>query len=147
VKLHYVSRIKTAATFHMQNHPVILFDGVCNFCNGAINFVIRQDKKGQFKFAPLQSATAQQLLPHEDLKKFYSFILIEGSAVFKKSDAALKVLNGLPWYWKWTQVFWVVPRYIRNAIYGVIARNRYTWFGKKEQCMIPTPEIRDRFIS
>jgi len=132
----------------MQGNPVILFDGVCNFCNGAINFVIKQDKKAHFQFASLQSTCADQLLkPHGVLKKFDSFVLIENNQVFQKSAAALKVMQRLPWYWQWTQVFWTVPKFIRDAVYDVIAKNRYRWFGKKDQCMIPTPEMRSRFLA
>jgi predicted DCC family thiol-disulfide oxidoreductase YuxK len=80
------------------------------------------------------------------VKDFESFILIDKGKVFKKSAASLKVMNNLSWYWKASQIFWIVPGFIRNAIYDVIARNRYKWFGKKDTCMIPTPEIRDRFL-
>jgi predicted DCC family thiol-disulfide oxidoreductase YuxK len=131
----------------MQAKPVILFDGVCNFCNGAINFVIRQDSENLFRFASLQSASAERLLQeHGDLKKFDSFVLIENGQLFQKSIAALKVLNKLPWYWKWTQLFWIVPRPVRDAVYDIIAKNRYRWFGKKEQCMVPTAESKNRFL-
>ena len=129
-------------------HPVILFDGICNFCNGAVNFIIKQDKKGTFKFAPLQSIQGQQLLQGHNLpaNSFNSFILIEKGKVYQKSTAALKLYNHLPWYWKWTQLFWIVPQFLRDAVYTLIANNRYKWFGKKDQCMIPTPAIRSRFL-
>jgi predicted DCC family thiol-disulfide oxidoreductase YuxK len=146
MKLQFVSRIKAAAPFPMHNHSVILFDGVCNFCNGTVNFLIRQDKKGRFKFAPLQSAVAQQLLPHEHFKKLGSVVFLEENHLSQKSTAVLKVLNRLPWYWKWTQVFWIVPRLVRDAVYDVIAANRYKWFGEKDTCMIPTPEVKSRFL-
>lgn len=132
----------------MEPHPIILFDGVCNFCNGAINFILRQDKKGVFRFAPLQSEKGQQLLRQFDLPQtsFDSFILIDEGKVYKSSTAGLRLYNKLPWYWKWTQLFWVVPRLVRDAFYDTIARNRYRWFGKKDQCMVPTPEIKSRFL-
>lgn len=132
-----------------MNHPVILFDGVCNFCDGAVNFVLRQDKKDVFRFAPLQSEAGQQLLQQYGLSKadFDSFVLIDEGKVYKKSDASLRVMNRLPWYWKEVQLFRIVPRFLRDAIYDFIARNRYQWFGKKEQCMIPTPQMRARFLS
>lgn len=132
----------------MEPHPIILFDGVCNFCNGAINFILRQDKKGVFRFAPLQSEKGQQLLRQFDLPQtsFDSFILIDEGKVYKSSTAGLRLYNKLPWYWKWTQLFWVVPRLVRDAVYDIIARNRYRWFGKKDQCMVPTPEIKSRFL-
>lgn len=128
--------------------PVILFDGVCNFCNGTVNFILRQDKKGVFRFAPLQSEAGQKLLHQYHLPKenFDSFLLIEKGKVYKSSTAGLKLYNKLPWYWKWTQIFWIVPKFIRDGVYDFIARNRYKWFGKKEECMVPTPEVRNRFL-
>ena len=132
----------------MEQHPIILFDGVCNFCNGAINFILRQDKQGVFRFAPLQSAKGQELLRQFDLpqQSFDSFILLDEGKVYKSSSAGLRLYNKLPWYWKWTQVFWIVPQFVRDAVYDAIARNRYRWFGKKDQCMVPTPEIKSRFL-
>jgi predicted DCC family thiol-disulfide oxidoreductase YuxK len=132
----------------VSDQPVILFDGVCNFCNGAINFIIRQDRKGVFRFAALQSPAGQQLLQQYGLPthSFDSFILIEKGKVFMSSTAGLKLYSRLPWYWKWTQAFWIVPRSIRDAVYNLIARNRYKWFGRKEQCMVPGPELRSRFL-
>ena len=130
------------------DNPVILFDGVCNFCNGAINFVLKQDKKEIFRFAPLQSEAGKKFLQQYNLstKEFDSFVLIDNGKVYKKSAASLRVMNKLPWYWKEAQILWIVPGFIRNAIYDFIATNRYKWFGKKEQCMIPTPEMRSRFV-
>ncbi len=132
----------------MSQHPVILFDGVCNFCNASVNFIIRQDKRKAFRFAALQSVAGQQLLQHYQLPSsdFGSFILIDNGKVYQKSAAGLRVYRQLSWYWQWTQLFWIVPAFIRNAVYDVIARNRYQWFGKKESCMIPTPEVRNRFL-
>jgi predicted DCC family thiol-disulfide oxidoreductase YuxK len=133
----------------VKDHPVILFDGVCNFCNGAINFVIKQDKKDIFRFAPLQSEAGQRLLQQYQLPKenFPSFVLIEDGKVYKKSTAALKVLSRLPWYWKELQVLRIVPTFLRNAIYDFIARNRYKWFGKREQCRLSTPAVKKRFLN
>lgn len=132
----------------MNEHPVILFDGVCNFCNGAINFVLKHDKKGIFRFAPLQSEAGQKLLQqyHLSTNDFESFILIDDGKVYKKSSASLRVLNKLPWYWKEIQIFKIIPRIFRDAIYDFIAKHRYKWFGKKEQCMVPTPEMKGRFL-
>ncbi len=131
-----------------MNHPIILFDGVCNFCNASINFIIKQDKHKVFRFAALQSEAGQQLLKHHNLPTtgFESFVLIDDGKVYMKSSAGLKVYGKLRWYWKWTQAFWLAPKFIRNAVYGWIARNRYKWFGKKEACMVPTPEVRSRFL-
>jgi len=132
----------------VNENPIILFDGVCNFCNGAINFVLKQDKKGVFHFAPLQSEAAQKLLRQYNLstKDFDSFVLIDNGKVYKKSSASLRVMNKLPWYWKEVQLFRIVPTIFRDTIYDFIAKNRYKWFGKKEQCMVPTPEMRSRFL-
>jgi predicted DCC family thiol-disulfide oxidoreductase YuxK len=132
----------------MEERPIILFDGVCNFCNGSINFLIRQDKKDVFRFAPLQSQTGQKLLAQYQIQKkgFESFVLLQDGKAYQKSTAALKVLKQLPWYWKALKVFWIVPAFLRNSIYDFIARNRYKWFGKKETCMIPTRAVRNRFL-
>jgi len=129
-------------------HPIILFDGVCNFCNTSINFIIRQDKKKVFRFAALQSGAGKEFLEKYNLPKDYleSFILIDKGKVYKSSTAGLRMYNKLPWYWKWLQVFWIVPKFIRDGVYNVIAKNRYKWFGKKEECMIPNEDIKNRFI-
>lgn len=132
----------------MNDHPVILFDGVCNFCNSVVNFTIRQDKKGVFRFAALQLPAGQALLKKYELPthSFDSFILIDKGKAYKSSTAGLKLYGMLPWYWKWTQVFWIVPRFLRDAVYNTIARNRYKWFGRQEQCMVPTPQLKSRFL-
>ncbi len=129
-------------------HPIILFDGVCNFCNSSINFIISQDKKKVFRFATLQSAAGKEFLKKYNLPQDYleSFILIDEGKIYKSSTAGLKLYNKLPWYWKWLQVFWIVPKVLRDAVYNVIARNRYKWFGKKEECMIPNEDVKNRFI-
>ena len=128
--------------------PVILFDGVCNYCNSMVNFIIRQDKQQKFVFAPLQSASGQQLLQKHKLPStdFDSFVLIDGQKVYLRSTASLNVLKKLPWYWKWTQLFWIFPKFIRDWFYNVIAKNRYKWFGKKEECMVPSKEVREKFL-
>ena len=132
----------------MNENAIILFDGVCNFCNAAINFVLKQDKKGVFRFAPLQSEAGQRLLKQYNLStaEFDSFVLIDDGKIYKKSCASLRVMNKLPWYWKEAQLLRIIPTAFRDAIYDFIAKNRYKWFGKKEQCMIPTPEMRNRFL-
>ena len=131
-----------------EDKPIILFDGVCNFCNAMVNFIIRQDKKSIFRFAPLQSAAGQTLLKQYGLSKtdLDSFVLIEKGKAFKKTTAALKVANHLPFYWRWTKLFWIIPSPVRDIFYNTIARNRYKWFGKKEECMIPSEEVRSRFL-
>ncbi len=133
----------------MNDHPVVLFDGICNFCNGMINFIIRQDRNKILHYTPLQSAAGKKLLDRFMLSDIQtdSFILIDGDKLYKYSTAALRLYNKLPWYWKWTQIGWIFPRFIRDGVYNFIARNRYKWFGKREQCMIPSPEIRERFLT
>ncbi len=128
--------------------PIVLFDGVCNYCNGLINSIIRQDRKKIFRFAALQSDAGQMLLRERNLPtdQFESFILLDKNKVYKKSTAALKLYNKLPWYWKWTQLFWIFPKFFRDWVYSIIAKNRYKWFGKREECMIPSPDVRQRFL-
>jgi predicted DCC family thiol-disulfide oxidoreductase YuxK len=132
----------------MAEQPLILFDGVCNLCNGVVRFVIRQDKKGALQFAPLQSAAAQKLLQqmHLPQKDFETFLLIENGKVFQKSSAALQVAKHFKWYWQWLQVFWMVPKPVRDAAYGFVAQHRYQWFGKKDTCMLPDAKLKNRFI-
>jgi predicted DCC family thiol-disulfide oxidoreductase YuxK len=109
---------------------------------------MKQDKEKKIRFAALQSNAGQRLLKEYNLSTnvFNSFILIDKGKVFKSSEAGLRLYNKLPWYWKWTQFFWIVPKFIRDGIYNLIAKNRYKWFGKKESCMIPNKDIINRFI-
>jgi predicted DCC family thiol-disulfide oxidoreductase YuxK len=132
----------------MENNPIILFDGVCNFCNSSVNFVIDRDKKSVIKFAALQSDAGQQLLQQFNLStsEFNSFIFIEAGKVYTSSTAALKVSKYLTALWPLLYGFIIVPKFIRDGIYKWIAKNRYKWFGKKDQCMIPAPEVRSRFL-
>lgn len=132
----------------MKQQPVILFDGVCNFCNGAVNFVIKRDKKALIQFAPLQSEKGRMFsrqfgFSEEDMK---TFLFIEDGKVYTKSTAALRVCRYLGALWPLCYGFMIVPKFIRDGIYNWIAKNRYKWFGKKETCMLPTPEVRTRFI-
>jgi predicted DCC family thiol-disulfide oxidoreductase YuxK len=132
----------------MTTGPVVLFDGVCNFCNGTVNFLIRQDREKKLRFAALQSEAGQALLREHGLPtgEFGSFVFIEAGKAYTASTAGLRLYRHLPWYWRWTQIFWIVPRPLRDAVYNWIARNRYRWFGKKNACMIPTPDMRERFL-
>jgi len=133
----------------MKQQPLILFDGVCNFCNSAVNFVIKKDKQGLIQFAPLQSEKGrlyfrQYNLPAADEMK--SFVFIEDDKVYTRSTAALRVCRHLKGLWPLCFGFIIVPRFIRDGIYNLIAKNRYKWFGVRDQCMIPTPEVRKRFV-
>jgi predicted DCC family thiol-disulfide oxidoreductase YuxK len=133
----------------MQNdHKIILFDGVCNLCNGAVVFIIKRDKKNVFKFAALQSEIGQELTSKFkiDTSKVDSIILIDGEKHYEKSTAALRIARELSGGYPLLYGFMVLPGFLRNAVYDYIARNRYKWFGKKESCMIPTPELKSRFL-
>ncbi len=131
----------------------ILFDGVCNFCNASINFIIDRDSKGIFKFAALQSEVGQALLKEFGLKTsdsesrtFDSIVAIEGDKVYQKSDAALEIARRMDGIWKIFYVFKIIPAFLRNPIYDLVARNRYRIFGRTDACRIPTPELKARFL-
>ena len=133
----------------MNDQPIILFDGVCNFCNSAVNFTLKRNKKADIRFAPMQSEAGQKLLqqyylPADDMQ---SFIFIEDGIVYKQSTAALKVCRHLRGLWPLCYGFIIVPKFIRDGIYNWIAKNRYKWFGIQQACMIPTPEVRARFLN
>lgn len=130
----------------MEN-PVILFDGVCNFCNSSVNFIIEHDKKGYFKFAPLQSEIGKTLVDKFGLNDVDSIILVKDGKAYTHSTAALKFIKHLDGIWSWAYIFVVIPRPIRDFFYKLFAKNRYRLFGKKEVCMMPTPEIRARFLA
>ena len=132
----------------MQNQHIILFDGVCNLCDSAVQFVIKRDKKARFVFAPLQGKTGQQFLfrfgfSQEELG---TMVYVENNKLFTRSDAALKILLRLGGLYSLLYAFIIIPRPIRNWVYNWVARNRYQWFGKKESCMVPTPELKARFL-
>jgi len=130
------------------SHPVILFDGVCNLCSGGVQFIIKHDPTHRFRFASLQSEFGQHVLHQFNLAmtEFDSIILLENGIVYTKSNAALRVAKKLTGAWSALYAFMIVPQFIRNAVYDLAARNRYKWFGKKEACWIPTPELKDLFI-
>lgn len=130
-----------------NTHPLILFDGVCNLCNRSVRFIIRNDFNGIFRFASLQSNTGKEILKKYNIPdNFPSFILIQNNKAYFRSTAALLVLKKCRTPLNWLYGFIIVPESIRNLLYDLIARNRYSWFGKKAECMVPTPEISNRFI-
>ena len=133
----------------MSQHSIILFDGVCNLCNTAVQFVIRRDHTNHFLFASLQSQEGKKILAENNLpeNEMSSFILFENGNVYDRSTAVLKVVRKLKGWWRFLYSFIMVPKFIRDGIYRVISKNRYQWFGKKNECMIPTPELRARFLS
>ena len=127
---------------------IILFDGVCNFCDSSVNFIIDRDKKNIFKFSALQSEKGQEILEYFKLPKddFDSFVFIENDKVFKKSSAALKIANKLGGLWKLFYPLIIIPKFIRDFFYSLIANNRYKLFGRKDVCRIPTPELKQKFL-
>jgi predicted DCC family thiol-disulfide oxidoreductase YuxK len=141
---------------------ILLFDGVCNFCDASVNFIIARDRAGYFKFAPLQSETGQELTRKFGLEfaamsdketgrgeaiPIDSVILIENEKAYTHSTAALRVARKLDGIWSWGYAFIVLPRAIRDFFYKLFARHRYRLFGKKDVCMMPTPELKQRFLS
>jgi predicted DCC family thiol-disulfide oxidoreductase YuxK len=132
----------------VKNPKIILFDGVCNLCDSTIQKIIELDKKNIFKFASLQSGFGQNFLKKHQLdeEEFQSMILIDGENFYTKSDAALRIAKELAGIYSIAGFFLVVPKFIRNSVYDFIAKNRYKWFGKKESCWIPTPELQEKFI-
>ena len=133
----------------MNSNPVILFDGVCNLCNRSVQLIIKHDPAAKFLFASLQSETGQQLLQQYHLQPndLNSFILIQDDKVYNRSSGALRVAGQIKGAWKLLYAFMIVPKFIRDAVYNWIARNRYKWFGKKNACMVPGPELKARFLT
>jgi predicted DCC family thiol-disulfide oxidoreductase YuxK len=127
---------------------VILFDGVCNLCSALVQFVIRHDHAGRFRFAAIQSEIGQQIFRRHGLDPgdLQTFVLITHEKTLLRSDAAIEVVSRFGGAWKACRVFRLVPRAARDSIYSFVARNRYRWFGRKDACMIPTPEIKERFL-
>ena len=133
----------------MTERPVILFDGVCNLCNGFVQFVIARDRRAVFRFASLQSGAAAALFnehQHDGVLPD-SVVLVEEGRVYTQSSAALRVARRLGFPWNVSGALLVVPRPLRDAVYAWVARNRYAWFGKRDVCMVPTPDLRGRFLS
>jgi len=154
--------------------PVVLFDGVCTFCNGAVQFILDHEKRGDLRFAPLQSepgialleaaagpAEARALRTGRETGRDTptereaadgegapsTMVLLEDGRVFTHSTAALRIAHHLRAPWSWAVVFFLVPRFVRDAAYRAFAANRYRWFGREETCRVPTPELRARFLA
>lgn len=133
---------------NFKDKSIILFDGVCNLCNSAVNFIIKHDKKEHFLFASLQSDAAKEILLQYPLKKtsLNSIILITNNISYDKSTAALLISKQLNNGYKLIYYFIVIPKFIRDFVYNLIANNRYKWFGKQKSCKIPSLEIKNRFL-
>lgn len=134
--------------FKVLEPQVILFDGVCNLCNGAVDFIIRHDREANFMFASLQSEVGQELLQQYGLPAhdYKSMVLLKEGRFYQRSTAALKIAEGLGGALRLLRLFLVVPAPFRDAVYNFVAHNRYRFFGKKETCRLPTPEERARFL-
>jgi predicted DCC family thiol-disulfide oxidoreductase YuxK len=128
--------------------PVIFFDGLCNLCSKAVQFTIERDHKNIFRFASLQSDYAKEKLApfHIEPTANNSFVLLEDGKVYERSTAALRVAKKLNGFWPLLYGFMIVPRFIRDAVYNYVAKNRYKWFGKEESCWVPTPELKEKFL-
>lgn len=132
-----------------DQYDIVLFDGVCNLCNAAVDLIIRNDKAGNFKVGALQDEKSRSILEEYTIDPEYldSIILIRGDQVFYRSRAALEISKKLRGLWPLLYAFIVVPNFIRDPVYNWIADNRYSWFGKKDTCRLPTPEEKEKFLS
>lgn len=129
-------------------HAIVLFDGVCNFCNGSVNWIIRRDERGYFRFAALQSDAGAELQRKHalDASALDTLVLIEGGRVYTKSMGGLRIVRKMPWPWRVLYALIALPRSVRDFVYDWFARRRYRWFGKRDECMVPSPEVRERFL-
>jgi len=133
-----------------KDKKILLFDGVCNLCNTSVQFVIKHDKTDIFRFVPLQSELGIKIINHIgiDTKHTDSFVLYEpGKAYYYKAEAALKAVAEFGGMYSLLQIFHVLPKFISNAVYDYVAKNRYKWYGKQESCMIPSPELKSKFLT
>lgn len=131
-----------------MNKPVILFDGVCNLCNGFVQFIIKRDAEGKFRFASLQSDYAKNQLSSTEINKtnLNTVVLIYQNKIYTKSTAALKIAKLLNNGWTLLYPLIFLPKFLRDGVYNLIAKNRYKWFGKQESCMLPSPDLKSRFL-
>ncbi|WP_206109267.1 DCC1-like thiol-disulfide oxidoreductase family protein [Paenibacillus sp. HB172176] len=128
-------------------HAIVLFDGVCNLCNSSVKFMIEHDPDDYFRYASLQGEEGKRLLAERGISGYFgSFVLIEDGKLYTKSGAALRICGRLSGVWKLGYLFLAVPPPLRNAVYGFVANRRYKWFGKRESCMLPSPDVRSRFL-
>ena len=140
---------KSRLTMTPPYHNLVLFDGVCNFCSHSVQFIIRHDKAGVFKFVPIQSEHGQQIYHSFELdpNDMQTFLLVKNGRPLLRSDAALEITKEFDGWWRFLRTFKLVPKGIRDWCYLFIARHRYRWFGRRDSCMIPSPEIRERFLA
>ncbi len=131
-----------------NDRPILIFDGVCNFCNGSVDFLLRRDRAGRFLFASNQSEAGRALLGRfgVDPDGVESVYLVEGDRIWSKSSATIAIARRMPWPWRIGSVGAIIPRVVRDALYDWIARNRYRWFGKSDSCRLPTEADRGKFL-
>jgi predicted DCC family thiol-disulfide oxidoreductase YuxK len=131
-----------------RSDKIVIFDGICHLCNGAVQFIIKRDSCSNFKFVPRQSQTGRRLLSRyqASLKDTETIVLLKDQIIYTGSDAVLEIARGLDHIWKLLIVFKIIPGFIRNWVYNFIAKHRYYWFGKRDVCYTPTPELRQRFL-
>jgi predicted DCC family thiol-disulfide oxidoreductase YuxK len=127
---------------------LVLFDGVCNLCTASVQFIIRHDRAAIFYFAPLQSEIGREICQSQGLDPVdvQTFVLISRGRMLVRSDAAIEAISRFGGAWKFVRIFRLIPRVVRDWIYSTIARNRYRWFGRTDACMIPTPDVKVRFL-
>src|SRR5690554_6890415 len=132
----------------MESHPILLFDGVCNLCTWSVQFIIERDRHDLFRFASLQSTVGQEHARrcNVDMDALDTFLLVENGRCYTRSEAALRVARRLPGAWRLLGLLRVIPRPMRDPLYNLLARNRYRLFGRRDTCMLPTPELRERFL-
>lgn len=128
---------------------VVVFDGVCNLCNGLVQFLLPRDPAGRLNFAALQSEAGRALLARHgiDAAAADTVVLVEGDRAYTKSDAAIRIAELLGWPYRAARIGRILPRAVRDRLYDVVAANRYDWFGRKDQCMVPDEDVSDRFLS
>jgi predicted DCC family thiol-disulfide oxidoreductase YuxK len=132
-----------------SNKQILFFDGFCNLCTGSVQFIIKRDKKNKLQFASLQSEAGQQMLQKFGLptQELNSLIFVDDNIIYQKSTGALRIAKYLSGAWPLAYGLTIIPAFIRNAVYNWVAKNRYKWFGKKNECWLPTPELNKKFIS
>jgi predicted DCC family thiol-disulfide oxidoreductase YuxK len=131
----------------MNSKAIILFDGVCNLCNNSVQFIIKHDQKGYFKFASLQSDAGMALADgHQIPENVDSILLVKEGEVYTESSAIVRIAKHLDGVWKLAAAAWIIPRPLRNKLYRYIAKNRYRWFGRQNECMLPSPSLKERFL-
>jgi predicted DCC family thiol-disulfide oxidoreductase YuxK len=132
----------------LKDKGIVLFDGVCNFCNAGVQFIIRKDNTDYFRFLALQSEKGKKIVEqfHLDPENIQTVILLENGKIYTRSTAAVRIARKLRGGWKLLYGFVIVPAFLRDWVYNIVAKNRYRWWGKQDSCMIPTPEVRKKFL-